>query len=207
MSDTCSLFPPFGDPWPSCLLPSHRDSLEVVILDARTMRVCTVWWVKPWAHPQHPWGEAGSSGTLLTPSSLHTPGPCRYPKLFPLSCPPLQDSPPRPKHMTVAFLKTHKTAGTTVQNILFRFAERHDLMVPLPHPSCEHQFCHPRNFLAHFMHAATRPLHVLASHQRLDRGAAAPHAARHRLRHHPARAGRHVQVALQRLQPVLQERH
>ena len=100
-----------------------------------------------------------------------------------------------------------RTAGTTVQNILFRFAERHDLMVPLPHPSCEHQFCHPRNFLAHFMHAATRPLHVLASHQRLDRGAAAPHAARHRLRHHPARAGRHVQVALQRLQPVLQERH
>ena len=24
MSDTCSLFPPFGDPWPSCLLPSQR---------------------------------------------------------------------------------------------------------------------------------------------------------------------------------------
>ena len=23
MSDTRSLFPPFGDPWPSCLLPSH----------------------------------------------------------------------------------------------------------------------------------------------------------------------------------------
>ena len=23
MSDTCSLFPPFGDPWPSCLLPSE----------------------------------------------------------------------------------------------------------------------------------------------------------------------------------------
>ena len=23
MSDTCSLFPPFGDSWPSCLLPSH----------------------------------------------------------------------------------------------------------------------------------------------------------------------------------------
>ena len=23
MSDTCDLFPPFGDPWPSCLLPSH----------------------------------------------------------------------------------------------------------------------------------------------------------------------------------------
>ena len=24
MSDTCGLFPPFGDPWPSCLLPSHH---------------------------------------------------------------------------------------------------------------------------------------------------------------------------------------
>ena len=24
MSDTCRLFPPFGDPWPSCLLPSHH---------------------------------------------------------------------------------------------------------------------------------------------------------------------------------------
>ena len=26
MSDTCRLFPPFGDPWPSCLLPSHSQS-------------------------------------------------------------------------------------------------------------------------------------------------------------------------------------
>ena len=24
MSDTCSLFPPFRDPWPSCLLPSQN---------------------------------------------------------------------------------------------------------------------------------------------------------------------------------------
>ena len=26
MSDTCSLFPPFGDPWPSRLLPSQPQS-------------------------------------------------------------------------------------------------------------------------------------------------------------------------------------
>lgn len=71
--------------------------------------------------------------------------------------------------MTVAFLKTHKTAGTTVQNILFRFAERHNLTVALPHPSCEHQFCYPRNFSTHFVHPATRPPHVLASHLRFDR--------------------------------------
>ena len=25
MSDTCRLFPPFGDPWPSYLLPSHKE--------------------------------------------------------------------------------------------------------------------------------------------------------------------------------------
>lgn len=92
-----------------------------------------------------------------------------YPKLFPLSCPPLRESPPRAKHMAVAFLKTHKTAGTTVQNILFRFAERHNLTVALPHPSCEHQFCYPRNFSAHFVHPATRPPHMLASHLRFDR--------------------------------------
>ena len=28
MSDTFSLFPPFGDPWPSCLLPSQLDYKE-----------------------------------------------------------------------------------------------------------------------------------------------------------------------------------
>ena len=28
MSDTCRLFPPFGDPWPSCLLPSQLDHEE-----------------------------------------------------------------------------------------------------------------------------------------------------------------------------------
>ena len=28
MSDTCRLCPPFGDPWPSCLLPSQNAELE-----------------------------------------------------------------------------------------------------------------------------------------------------------------------------------
>ena len=27
MSDTCRLFPPFGDSWPSCLLPSQLDGI------------------------------------------------------------------------------------------------------------------------------------------------------------------------------------
>ena len=25
MPDACSLLPPFGDPWPSCLLPSQKE--------------------------------------------------------------------------------------------------------------------------------------------------------------------------------------
>ena len=29
MSDTCSLFPLFGKPWPSCLLPSQIDAFEL----------------------------------------------------------------------------------------------------------------------------------------------------------------------------------
>ena len=32
MSDTCRLFPPFGDPWPSCLLPSHLFGSNCCIL-------------------------------------------------------------------------------------------------------------------------------------------------------------------------------
>ena len=28
MPGTCSLFPPFGDPWPSCLLPSQSPALQ-----------------------------------------------------------------------------------------------------------------------------------------------------------------------------------
>ena len=68
--------------------------------------------------------------------------------------------------MTVAFLKTHKTVGTMVQNILFRFAERHNLTVALPHPSCEHQFCSPRNFSAHFVHPATGVWEVITKGKR-----------------------------------------
>ena len=65
--DTCSLFPPFGDPWPSCLLPSHRESLEGGHLRCFVPYVCTVLWVTPWAHPHHSWGEARSSSTLSHP--------------------------------------------------------------------------------------------------------------------------------------------
>ncbi|XP_062371963.1 galactose-3-O-sulfotransferase 3 [Sardina pilchardus] len=80
-------------------------------------------------------------------------------------------APAKPKHTAVAFLKTHKTASSTVQNLLFRFAERHNLTVALPVSSCGHQFCYPHTFSGRFVHPHTVPPDVLTSHTRLNVGA------------------------------------
>lgn len=73
-----------------------------------------------------------------------------------------------PKHTAIAFLKTHKTASSTVQNILFRFAERNNVTVALPHHSCDHQFCYPRNFSTRFVHPYTLPPRIITSHMRFN---------------------------------------
>uniref|UniRef100_A0A8C2I445 Galactose-3-O-sulfotransferase 3 n=1 Tax=Cyprinus carpio TaxID=7962 RepID=A0A8C2I445_CYPCA len=76
---------------------------------------------------------------------------------------------PSAKHTSVAFLKTHKTASSTVQNILFRFAERNNLTVALPITTCDHQFCYPRPFSAHFIHPHTTPPDIITNHLRFSR--------------------------------------
>ncbi|XP_043406371.1 galactose-3-O-sulfotransferase 3 isoform X1 [Chelonia mydas] len=106
-----------------------------------------------------------STLSLLIHQSTHLN--CRSPKPSSPGCPTAPS--PRPKHTSVAFLKTHKTAGTTVQNILFRFAEQHDVTVALPHHACDHQFCYPRNFSARFVHPHTLPPRIIASHLRFQR--------------------------------------
>ncbi|XP_039515779.1 galactose-3-O-sulfotransferase 3 [Pimephales promelas] len=73
------------------------------------------------------------------------------------------------KHTSIAFLKTHKTASTTVQNILFRFAERNNLTVGLPITTCDHQFCYPRPFSSHFVHPHTTPPDIITNHLRFSR--------------------------------------
>ncbi|CAL8325851.1 unnamed protein product [Lota lota] len=74
-----------------------------------------------------------------------------------------------PKHTHVAFLKTHKTASSTMQNLLFRFAEHNNLTVALPVQSCGHQFCYPRPFTSHFVHPHTLPPSVITNHMRFNR--------------------------------------
>ncbi|XP_061769002.1 galactose-3-O-sulfotransferase 3 [Nerophis ophidion] len=84
-------------------------------------------------------------------------------------CPALSSNRPaglKMKHTNVAFLKTHKTASTTMQNLLFRFAERNNLTVALPGRACSHQFCYPRLFSAHFVHPHTLPPNIISSHMR-----------------------------------------
>lgn len=70
--------------------------------------------------------------------------------------------------MSIAFLKTHKTASTTMQNIMFRFAERHNLTVALPQRPCDHQFCYPSSFNSKFVHPYTLPAHIITSHMRFN---------------------------------------
>ena len=53
MSGTCSLFPPFGDPWPSCLLPSqllwYKNKTHIYVVYRRptsyllTLTDCKLW--------------------------------------------------------------------------------------------------------------------------------------------------------------------
>nr|XP_046237472.1 galactose-3-O-sulfotransferase 3 [Scatophagus argus] len=75
----------------------------------------------------------------------------------------------KPKHTNVAFLKTHKTASTTMQNVLFRFAEHNNLTVALPVQSCGHQFCYPQSFSSHFVHPHTLPPNIITSHMRFNK--------------------------------------
>ena len=62
MSDTCSLFPLFGDPWPSCLLPSQplgqEDPLEKEMAAHSSVLAWEIPWKKkpegysPWSHKE-----------------------------------------------------------------------------------------------------------------------------------------------------------
>ncbi|XP_061576778.1 galactose-3-O-sulfotransferase 3-like [Cololabis saira] len=77
----------------------------------------------------------------------------------------------KPKQTNIVFLKTHKTASSTVQNLLFRFAERNNLTVALPVESCRHQFCYPRIFKSDFVHPHTLPANIITNHMHFSKTA------------------------------------
>ncbi|XP_054457973.1 galactose-3-O-sulfotransferase 3 [Anoplopoma fimbria] len=91
---------------------------------------------------------------------------------FNIGCPAIPSHPSpglKPKHKNVVFLKTHKTASSTMQNILFRFAERNNLTVALPLQNCGHQFCYPLLFTSHFVHPQTLPANIVTNHMRFNK--------------------------------------
>ncbi|ELK32679.1 Galactose-3-O-sulfotransferase 2 [Myotis davidii] len=70
------------------------------------------------------------------------------------------------------FLKTHKTASSTVLNILFRFAERHNLSVALPVGSRFH-LGYPWLFLARYVEGVEqdgpqRHFNIMCNHLRFN---------------------------------------
>ncbi|XP_045701664.1 galactose-3-O-sulfotransferase 2 [Phyllostomus hastatus] len=72
----------------------------------------------------------------------------------------------------VMFLKTHKTASSTVLNILFRFAETHNLSVALPAGSRFH-LGYPWLFLARYVEGAgpdgsQRRFNIMCNHLRFN---------------------------------------
>ena len=50
MSDTCSLFPSFADPWLSCLLPSHDDEQACALVYAEVAGLCANWDATPFQY-------------------------------------------------------------------------------------------------------------------------------------------------------------
>lgn len=72
----------------------------------------------------------------------------------------------------VMFLKTHKTTSSTVLNILFRFAETHNLSVALPAGSRFH-LGYPWLFLARYVEGAgpdgsQQRFHIMCNHLRFN---------------------------------------
>lgn len=96
------------------------------------------------------------------------------PSLMAACCPPslLQGQTEGLPVTNIMFLKTHKTASSTVLNILFRFAERHNLSVALPAGSRFH-LGYPWLFLARYVEGVEqdgpqRHFNIMCNHLRFN---------------------------------------
>ncbi|XP_056426174.1 galactose-3-O-sulfotransferase 4 [Hyla sarda] len=103
---------------------------------------------------------------------LGTHFPKRSPQISPLR---LITAVPQPSSRTchprrhVMFLKTHKTAGSTILNLLHRFGDRNKLSFALP---IKYQFNYPSSFQAHRVkgyNASTKPHYdIMCHHMRFN---------------------------------------
>lgn len=73
-------------------------------------------------------------------------------------------------HTHIMFLKTHKTASSTVLNMLYRFGEEHDLRFALP---LGYQLGYPLPFNAHRVKGYRGPraveFHIMGNHMRFNK--------------------------------------
>lgn len=73
-------------------------------------------------------------------------------------------------HTHIMFLKTHKTASSTVLNILYRFGEERNLRFALP---LSYQFGYPLPFNAHRVKGYRGPgameFHIMGNHMRFNK--------------------------------------
>ena len=65
----------------------------------------------------------------------------------------------------VIFVKTHKTASSTIQNILFRFGTKHNLVFALPAHN-GNRFNYPRPFNLDMVKKIDAPVNIITNHLR-----------------------------------------
>ena len=65
----------------------------------------------------------------------------------------------------IIFIKTHKTASSTVQNILFRYGSTHDLTFALP-ANNGNRFSYPAFFKASMVKQLDKPFNIITNHLR-----------------------------------------
>ncbi|XP_030431635.1 galactose-3-O-sulfotransferase 2 [Gopherus evgoodei] len=88
-------------------------------------------------------------------------------RMWRFSTKPLRPSYPQ---TNVMFLKTHKTASSTVMNILFRFAEKHNLTLALPAGQNYH-LGYPHRFMAQFVEGFKtmgQSYNIMCNHMRFN---------------------------------------
>ena len=70
----------------------------------------------------------------------------------------------------IMFLKTHKTGGTTIQNIILRHAKKRGLFVGLPLGK-DFRFRYDQGYRFHkqFMRSAPKGINILCHHMRFDK--------------------------------------